>query len=42
MDVKTIFLIGKLGKKIYMEQPEVVLSLDNNLKSVNWLNLCMD
>ena len=44
MDVKIVFLIGELErkKKIIWSNPRVVLSLDNNVKFVNWLNPCMD
>ena len=44
MDVKTVFLIGELKKKInnLWSDRRVVLSLDNNIKFVNWLNPCMD
>ena len=43
MDVKTIFLIGELEKKkIIWSNLRVVLSLDNNIKFVNWLNSCMN
>ena len=51
MDVKTNFLIGELEKKkiyiyiyihIIWSNPRVVLSLDNNIKFVNWLNSYMD
>ena len=44
MDVKTIFLIVDFERKrkIIRSNPRVVLSLDNNIKFVNWLNHCMD
>ena len=44
MDVKTIFLIGELEKKkkFLWSNSRVVLSLDNNIKFVNWLNSYMD
>ena len=45
MDVKTGFLIGEgefKKKKFIWSNPRVVLSLDNNIKFVNWLNPCID
>ena len=44
MDDKTVFLICefKKKKKFIWSNPRVVLSLDNNIKFVNWLNPYMD
>ena len=44
MDVKIVFLKDELErkKKFIWSNPRVVLSLDNNIKFVNWLNPSMD
>ena len=42
IDVKTDSLIGELYIYIIWSNPRVVLSLDNNIKFVNWLNSYMD